>query len=185
MPESKASGLGEQDVTLGSGDLYIKEFTGTIPEHTELEVEGNRIGGIQGGAMLSYKPTLYTVKDDKGVVYKIFITDTEVKLKSGILTWNLPVLNTISLCGELTETAQKRTLKLGKNGALTNYIVRFVHEKANGTKFRVTIVGTNQNGFELNFESGKETVIDAEFIAGSLDSKGNKLILEEELQVPA
>ena len=95
------------------------------------------------------------------------------------------VLNKISLCGELKKTAQKVTLKLGKRGAIKNYIVRFVHTKDGGLKYRVTIVGTAQNGFELAFDPEKATVIDAEFVAGSLDAEGTKLILEEELQAKA
>ena len=101
------------------------------------------------------------------------------------MTWNTEVLNKISLCGELKRTAQKVTLKLGKRGAIKNYIVRFVHTKDGGLKYRVTIVGTAQNGFELAFDPEKATVIDAEFVAGSLDAEGTKLILEEELQAGA
>ena len=175
----------KQEVTLGSGILYIKKFEGSIPEHSQLEVEENKIGGIKGGAQLTYKPTIYVVKDDQGIVHKTYITDTEVIFKSGILTWCNDVLNKIALCGDLQTTEQKTTLKLGKNGAIENYIVRFVHTKDSELKYRVTIVGTNQNGFELVFDPEKETVIDAEFIAGTLDSEGTKLILEEELQLPS
>lgn len=171
-----------QDVTLGSGKLYIKLWEGTMPNDEELEVEANRIGGIKGGASVNYKPTIYSVIDDDGIVHKVFITDSEVSLKSGILTWNLEVLNKISLCGNLTTTGGKRVLKLGNKGALNNYVVRFVHEKEDGLKIRVTIVGTCQNGFELVFDPSKETVIDAEFIGGTIDKEGTKLILEEELK---
>lgn len=174
----------KQEVTLGSGDLYIKEFAGSVPGDEELETEDNKIAGIKGGAQLTYKPTIYVVKDDKGIVHKTYITDTEVTLKSGILTWCNNVLNRLSLCGDLQATQQKSTLKLGKNGAIKNYVIRFVHTKDSGLKFRVTIVGTNQNGFELVFDPEKETVIDAEFTAGTLDAEGTKLILEEELQSP-
>ena len=175
----------KQEVTLGSGQLYIKEFEGSIPEDTALEVEENRIGGISGGAQISYKPEVESVVDDMGIVHKVFVKDTEVTFKSGIMTWNTEVLNKISLCGELKKTAQKVTLKLGKRGAIKNYIVRFVHTKDGGLKYRVTIVGTAQNGFELAFDPEKATVIDAEFVAGSLDAEGTKLILEEELQAGA
>lgn len=175
----------KQEVTLGSGILYIKKFEGSIPVDEELEVEANKIGGIKGGAQLTYKPSIYVVKDDQGIVHKTYITDTEIAFKSGILTWCNDVLNKIALCGDLQTTEQKTTLKLGKNGSIENYIIRFVHTKDSGLKYRVTIVGTNQNGFELVFDPEKETVIDAEFIAGTLDAEGTKLILEEELQLPS
>ncbi|WP_297637948.1 hypothetical protein [uncultured Clostridium sp.] len=170
-----------QDVTLGSGELYIKEFAGTMPENAALEVAENKIGDIQGGATVSYKPNVYTVVGDSGVTHKCFVTDSEVTFKSGILTWDNEVLEKISLCGELTKTAGKSTLKLGKRGAIKNYIVRFVHTKDDNKKYRVTIVGTSQNGFELAFAGDKETVIHAEFVAGTLDADGTKLILEEEI----
>ena len=177
--------MDKQEVTLGSGQLYIKEFEGSIPEDTALEVEENRIGGISGGAQISYKPSVETIVDDMGIVHKVFIKDTEVTFKSGIMTWNNEVLNKISLCGELKKTAQKVTLKLGKRGAIKNYIVRFVHTKDGGLKYRVTIVGTAQNGFELAFDPEKATVIDAEFVAGSLDAEKLTNKSGEELQAKA
>lgn len=174
-----------QRVTLGSGDLYILKYTGSVPADETIETEDNKIGGIKGGAELSYKPTIYVVKDDKGVVHKVFITDTEVIFKSGILTWNNTVLNKISLAGELQTTSSKSTLKLGKVGEIDNYLVRFVHTiDKTGRKYRVTLVGTCQNGFTITFNPEEETVIDAEFVAGSLDTTGVKLILEEEITAP-
>lgn len=172
----------EQRVTLGSGDLYITKFTGSVPANETIEVEDNLIGGIKGGAELTYKPEIYAVQDDRGVVHKVFITNTEVIFKSGVLTWNNTVLNKIALCGELEVTSNKATLKIGKNGEIDNYLVRFVHTiDKTGRKYRVTVVGTAQNGFTLNFNPEEETVIDAEFVASSIDSTGVKLILEEEI----
>ena len=43
----------EKEMLLGSGDLYIMSYTGTIPENEEIEIESNRIGGIKGGATLT------------------------------------------------------------------------------------------------------------------------------------
>ena len=40
-------------ITLGSGDLMIKEYTDTIPQHTEF-TEADLLGRIQGGATLEY-----------------------------------------------------------------------------------------------------------------------------------
>ena len=41
-----------EQIILGSGDLYVTDFTGTIPEDTVIEVEENLIGRIKGGASL-------------------------------------------------------------------------------------------------------------------------------------
>ena len=54
----------------------------------EIEKETNLLGYIQGGATLVYSPSFYEAKDDLGIVSKKMITDEEVTLKSGVLTWN-------------------------------------------------------------------------------------------------
>ena len=41
-------------ITLGSGKLYVAEYTGTVPEVATLCVEENRLGYISGGATLEY-----------------------------------------------------------------------------------------------------------------------------------
>ena len=53
--------MDKQEVTLGSGQLYIKEFEGSIPEDTALEVEGNRIGGISGGSRITAEPWVWSI----------------------------------------------------------------------------------------------------------------------------
>ena len=44
----------DDKIVLGSGDVYFKEFEGEIPANSVLEVEGNKLGYIQGGATLEY-----------------------------------------------------------------------------------------------------------------------------------
>jgi len=76
-----------EKIVLGSGKVYITDFDGTnIPENATIEVEGNLLGYIQGGATLTYTPTFYEAKDDLGIVSKKFITEEEAVLKSGIMT---------------------------------------------------------------------------------------------------
>ena len=74
---------------LGSGHMYLMEYTGTIPEDSVLEVEENKIGVISGGATLEYKPTFYTVEDDLGTVKDALLTAEEVTFKSGLLAPNM------------------------------------------------------------------------------------------------
>lgn len=77
--------MGER-IVLGSGKLYIDEFTETIPENTTIETEEKLLGLIQGGATLTYTPTFYEAKDDLGIVSKKLITAEEAVLKSGVMT---------------------------------------------------------------------------------------------------
>jgi hypothetical protein len=175
------------EVILGSGNLYAAEYAGTIPTNTEIETDANLLGRIQGGASLEYKPSTKAIKDDSGAVSKEFITTEEGKLKSGVLTWCLETLKKLTAAGRYSEAVVSdvtvATLKIGgKLGrALTKYLIRFVHVKENGYKFRCTIVGTASSGFKLEFKPEDATVIDAEFSAVSHDNEGTLVILEEEL----
>ncbi|SKA99774.1 hypothetical protein SAMN05443428_1389 [Caloramator quimbayensis] len=171
-------------IVLGSGKLYIAEFSnGTIPDNATLEVDSNLLGLIQGGATLEYKPKFYEVTDDLGLVQKNILTDEEVTLKSGVMTWNGKTLTKLCSTARVTESAGKRTVKIGGIGNQDgkSYVIRFVHEDPTDGDIRVTIVGNNQSGFSLAFKKDKETVIDAEFKALPLDSEGTKIIYEEEI----
>lgn len=155
------------EVILGSGKLYLAEYAGdAMPDDVTFETDSNSVGRIKGGASLEYKPTEYEVTDDFGEVIKRFITKEEVTFKSGILTWNIANLAKLSP-GTLTDDAEKKEkiLKIGGAKALKNYALRFVHTKDDGNKLRITMVATAGNGFTLQFQGDKETVIDALFKA--------------------
>ena len=156
-------------ITLGSGDLYILDYDGAMPEVAEIEQEENRIGSIKGGAELSYAPETYEVIDDMGKVLKRFVTTEEVTFKSGVLTWNLDVLEKLTMAGELTKTDSKATLKIGGKGnrGIKQVVIHFVHTMEDGKQVKVTMMGTSASGFVLTFNPEEETVIDAEFKAMS------------------
>lgn len=173
----------KEKILLGSGQLYFMEYTGAIPEPSVIEVEANRLGHISGGATLEYKPTYYTAKDDKNVVSKTITTEEEVKFKTGLITFNGNVLANICSTARVTETAGKRTVKIGgiNNDNGKKYIFRFVHDDKIDGDVRVTVVGRNQSGFSLAFAKDKETVADVEITAESCDAEGTLVIYEEEI----
>lgn len=177
-----------EQVILGSGDLYVLAFDGSVPANATIEVDDNLIGRIQGGAEISYKPSIKTVEDDSGKIVRRFITKEEVTLKSGVLTWCVATLAKLAAAGNYTEetVSSKKIRKLkigGKAGrALAEYLIRFVHVKADGNKLRCTIAGNAASGFSLAFEPEKETVVDAEFSAIACDADGTQVILEEEFE---
>ena len=174
-----------EKIVLGSGKLYVMEFTGTIPENTEIETEENRIGYIQGGASIEYKPSFYEAKDDLGLVTKKIITDEEAVLKSGIMTWNLQRLAKLCNTGRVTEDAENniRILKIGGIGNYDGklYVIHFVHTDEQDGDMRLTIVGQNEAGFTIAWAKDKEAVINAEFKAQPLDQQGTLIILQEEI----
>lgn len=173
-----------KEIVLGSGKLYIKKMSANDTfDMATIAVEANQIGLISGGASLEYKPTTYEVKDDLCIVYKRFITAEEATFKSGILTWNVEALNKIISNGTYVANEQKRTLKLGGNGAreMDKFAVVFEHTKSDGKTIRVGMVGTNDAGLTLEFASDKETIVDAEIKAMGHDDSGTLVVIEEEL----
>jgi hypothetical protein len=175
--------INSEKIVLGSGILYCMEFTGTLPENTAIEVEDNRLGYIQGGASLEYKPTFYEAKDDMGMVTKTIITEEEATLKSGIMTWYGNTLKKLCSTARVTEVSGIRTVKIGgiANDDGKKYVIHFVHEDIVDGDIRVTIVGQNQAGFTLAFAKNKETVIDAQFKAQPQDGEGTLIKYTEDI----
>ena len=170
-------------IVLGSGDVYFKEFTGEIPANSVLETEENKLGYIQGGATLEYKPTYYTAKDDLGVVQKTIITEEEATMKTGILTFNGKTLAVLCETGRVSEVGKIRTVKIGgvKNANGKRYVIHFHHKDKVDGDIRVTIVGKNESGFSLAFAKDKETVIDAEFKCQPQDGEGTLIKYQEDI----
>ncbi len=170
-------------IVLGSGKLYIDEFTGTLPADAEIEAEGKLLGYIQGGATLNYTPTFYEAKDDLGIVSKKIITEEEAVLKSGVMTWNGTTLKKLTPTARVTEdkATKTRTVKIGGlgNNDGKKYVLHFVHEDKADGDIRITIVGSNEAGLELTFAKDKETVINAEFKAQPHDKDGTLILFKE------
>ena len=172
----------QQFVTLGSGDLYIAQYSGVMPEDEEFETEENKIGSIKAGAELSYSPETYEVTNGYGIVLKRFITKEEVIFKSGLLAWNLDVLSKLCMGGDVTKTSTKSVLKIGgKRRGIKKVALRFIHTMDDGKTIKVTMVGTPSAGFTLAFNPDEETVIDAEFTAMAQDTEGTLVLIEKEI----
>ena len=172
-------------IVLGSGKLYVAEFSGTVPEDSVLEIASNLLGHIQGGASLSYTPSFHEAKDDLGLVVKKMLTEEEAVLKSGVMTWNGSTLKKLCSTARVTETSALRTVKIGgaANYDGKKYVIRFVHADAAEGDIRITIVGSNEAGFEMAFAKDKETVINAEFKAMPMDKDGTLIEYKEAIPV--
>lgn len=172
-------------ITLGSGKIYSVPFTGNLPERNTIAQKENLLGWISGGAGIEYKPTKYTAKDDLGYVQKSIITDEEVTLKSGLITWNGETLAKLADTARVDDSdPTKRVLKIGGSNNQTGqkYVILFVHEDKQDGNVDVMIVGQNEAGFSLTFEKDKETTIDAEFKAEpNLDEDGTLVQITEYL----
>lgn len=174
----------KDDVKLGSGDLYIMEFTSTLPEDGVIEVEANKIGHIKGGATLEYTNEWKVVTDDNGIIIKNFLTKENVVFKSGILAWNGKVLEALSATARVTEPGADqpyRIVKIGgkKNANGKSYVIHFVHKEGTTIENKITIVGNSRNGFTIAYDPENETVVDAEFTAISQDADGTLVTYKE------
>ena len=170
-------------ITLGSGDLMIKDYTDVMPAYTEFEVETDLLGRIQGGATLEYKGEWYEAKDDTGKVVKTIITEEEATLKSGIITWNGKTLKKLCSTARVTESGGIRTVKIGGVGNHDgkSYALCFHHtDKVDGDVW-IVVRAVNQGGFSIAFAKDKETVIDAEFKCLPQDDEGTLIQYVEEI----
>lgn len=172
-------------IVLGSGKLYVQAMANdTVPTVDALCVDANQLGYIQGGATLTYTPTFYTAKDDLGVCTKTVLTEEEVTLTTGLMTFDANALDKLVATGSVTDdtTNHKRTLKIGGVGQNdgTKYAICFKHEDEEDGDIYVEIVGKNEAGFTLAFAKDQETVINAEFHALSQDSDGTLIQYIEE-----
>lgn len=150
-----------ENIMLGSGKLYIAELdeSGTIP--TNLFTDTNCVGDIKGGAELSYKPEITEIKNDFDEVRKAFIKSEEVLLKSGVLTWDLPTMEKLTLGG--TYDSSKKELKIGGKTSVKQYAIGFEHSE--DIHVQVTLKGYNQSGFTIKFDPENPSTVDAEFKA--------------------
>lgn len=184
----------KEKVTLGSGMLYLKEFTGELPKTfkellTDMLKDENHAGWIKNGASIEYKPTMTTEKDDLGKVVKEILTDEEATFKTGLFTWNGDTLAKMSSTAAVTTEKDEeknisyRVLRVGgaANDNGKQYVLLFVHEDPVEGNCYLAIVGRNAAGFTITFAADSATVIDAEFTCKPQDSRGTLIQFVEEI----
>ena len=165
-----------ESILLGSGDIYVQLYSGTLPEVSVIKKDENKLGEVSGGATLEYKPSFYMAKSDNGKAAKQIITDEEATLKTGLMTFSANSLAKLADTATVTEDSTKgtRTLKVGGLGNMkrAKYVILFHHTDAEAGDIDILIVGQNQSGFSLSFAKDKETVVDAEFKCLPQDNSG-------------
>lgn len=173
----------KERMILGAGDLYLTEYTGTIPEHEVIEAEDNLIGGIQSGATLEYSIETTELKAVYNYLVKEIITNEDAVFKTGIMAINGNNIKKLCSTARVSENASKhtRTVKIGgiQNDDGKNYVVRFVHRDAEDGDIRVTIVGKNRAGLTFTFMKDTAMTIDAEIRAIPHDKDGTLITYEE------
>ena len=170
-------------ITLGSGKIYLKDFSEAMPTVEELCTPENLLGYIKGGASLEYTQETYEEKDDLGYVSKIITTNEEALLKCGLLTWNGTTLSKLIDRCKTTEAAGKRTAKIGGAGNAQGgyYAICFFHEDKVDGNLWILIKGRNTAGATLTFADDEGTVVEPEFKAMPHDESGTLIELIEEI----
>lgn len=172
-----------EKIILGSGEIYLQEYTGTIPSNELMETSVNRFGWVSGGASLEYSKEVYTAKDDLGKVKKTKITGEDVKFNFGVCTLSGQMFSKLASTARVTRDEAKKTTTV-KLGGIANddgkrYILRFVHTDKTDGDIRITLIGANIEGINMSFTKDKETVINPSFEAEPLDGEGTLVIYEE------
>lgn len=164
-------------ITLGSGKAYILEYTGEMPEVTELCKEENLLGKIQGGAELTYTTETHEEKDDLGTVAKVVTTSEEAILKLGLITFNGNTLAKLTDRCKITEDKTKgtRTLLIGGAGNAQGkeWVVCFHHHDAQDGDIWVQMRGHNQAGLTLAFAVDAGSKLEPEIRGLPFDENGS------------
>lgn len=168
-------------IPIGSGHLFHSVFTGAIPADSVIETEANRLGYIEKGGEVDYKPTFKTFKDDYGITQRTVLTAEEATLKASLISWSTSDFNAYVSTARITESAGHRTIKIGGIGNDDGkvHLFRFVHPDAQYGDVRITIVGTQTGGFKLNFKPDDAGNMDLEITAQASDNEGTLIVYDE------
>ena len=170
-------------IPVGSGYLYHDVFTGAVPADADIETEAHRLGYIEKGGEVDYKPTFKTFKDDFGDAQRTVLTAEEATFKASLIAWSMGDFNAFTSTARVTESQGRRTIKIGglANDSGKVHLFRFVHPDATYGDVRITIVGTQTGGFTLSFKPDDASNMALEITAQSSDSEGTLILLDEEV----
>ena len=78
-----------EDIAIGSGYMYIKEYEkgSAIPKISEIAIEEKRKGYLSGGASIYYTPTIDTYKDDMEEITRKILSGEDIGIKGSIGTF--------------------------------------------------------------------------------------------------
>ena len=160
------------DITLGSGRIYVVEYTGnTIPDDATIEVAANQFGFTKGGATLSYETEFTEITDDCGDVKEVFLKSDKATFKCGAFMGSPADIVKICPTASSTTSNDITTVKIGgiSNDDGKKWVVRFKHITDD---LRLTIVGKNTDGFELAFSADDAVVLEPTFTCSAMDTDG-------------
>lgn len=164
--------MATNNVTLGSGYIYVVEYTGsTIPADSVIEVADNQFGFTKGGATLAYETEYTEINDDNGQIKESFLSTDTATFKCGAFMGT--ATDIVKICPTASSSTSNgvTTVKIGgvSNDNNKKYVVRFKHKTED---LRVTIVGKNTDGFELTFSADDAVTLEPTFTCSAMDANG-------------
>ena len=164
--------MATNNVTLGSGYIYVVEYTGsTIPTDSVIEVAANQFGFTKGGATLAYETEYTEINDDNGQIKESFLSTDTATFRCGAFMGN--ATDIVKICPTASSATANgvTTVKIGgvSNDNNKKYVVRFKHKTED---LRVTIVGKNTDGFELSFSADDAVTLEPTFTCSAMDANG-------------
>lgn len=170
-------------IPVGSGYLFHDVFSGTVPADADIETEAHRLGYIEKGGEVDYKPTYKSFKDDFGAIQRNALTAEEATFKASLNAWSASDFDVFASTARVTETQGRRTIKIGGLGNDSGkiHLFRFVHPDVQYGDVRITIVGTQTGGFTLNFKPDESGNMSLEITAQASDNEGTLILYDEEV----
>ncbi|MCI8425649.1 MAG: hypothetical protein HFJ72_08350 [Adlercreutzia sp.] len=184
----------KREITVGSCELYMQEFTGAAPEIKTKEdllaicVDENHYGHTKGGCTLTYAKETDSLQSDDGKLRREIMKSDSMKAKLGMFGWDGEALAKLEATGE-TETIADGALRVTKVGGLSNddgkqWLCLLWHEDKQAGDSWWMFVGKNTAGFEFAYSAEDGVKIEPEFTATSLDGAGHLCYFFEEIKQP-
>lgn len=174
-------------IRIGSADIYVIKWTGTLPENSVIEKDENMIGRTKNGATFNYSADWYAAESDDGKARRSKLRSETASLNYGNITPNsetLAVLVATARRGEV-ENGIRRTKLGGKtNDKGEKYLIRVLHRDPVYGDIRITGVGTNKGGWEQAFNDSEQVINSTFEFDPELDDEGTLAYYDEDAMSP-
>ena len=170
-------------ITVGSCDVYVAEYSGTLPSTADICVDANKFGHTKNGATIKYEKEVTELTDDFGRIKKTVLNKETVTMQFGLFGWNGRTIEKLVSTATASESGGLRTTELGglenDNGKV--YVVCLHHiDKQDGDAWYMGI-GKNTEGLELAYKQDDGTVLEPTFTCEPYDNQGRLLKYIEEI----
>ena len=176
-----------KNIRIGSADIYVMKWTGTVPENSVIEKDENMLGRTKNGATFNYSSEWTTAASDDGKARRSKLKSETASIGYGNITPNSETLEALVATarrGEI-ENGTRRT----KLGGITNdkgekYLIRMLHRDPVCGDLRITGVGLNKGGWEQAFNDSEQIINSTFELEPLLDDEGTLAYYDEDAMNP-